>query len=137
MATRLYPHTKNTVIIEKLLGVPEGTALRHAALNEPFKQAKAKLNEGFADLTLEQQAERRREYMRLDEAEWDANNSSEEIAKYDGFLTFGWGRVVHRHCSEPSGYTNDPVLVAQILRAQGVTLPPDVKIEDLEGLGWC
>jgi hypothetical protein len=44
---------------------------------------------------------------------------------------------MHRHCSEPSGYTTDPVLVAQILRAQGVTLPPGVEIADLEGLGWC
>ncbi len=137
MATRLYPHTKNTAVIEKLLGVPEGTALRHTALNEPFKLAKAKLNEGFAECSLEEQTARRREHYRLDEAEWEANNSSEEIAKYDGFLTFGWGRVVSRLCEGYSGFTDDPVKVAQILRAQGVTLPPDVKIEDLEGLGWC
>jgi hypothetical protein len=136
MAVLLYPHTKNTAVIEKLLGVSKGTSLRHTAINEQFKLAKAVLKERFAECSPKEQAKQWKEYYRLDKAEWDAYNISEEIAKYDEFLTFGWGRVVSRLCKGNSGFTDNPVKVAQILRVQGVTLPPDVNIKDLEGLEW-
>lgn len=136
MATRLYPHTKNTAVLEKLADVPAGTAAQHEEINRKFKEAKEALNVGFAECSEDEQARRRREHFRIDEEEWNANNDAPNVGTYDGFLTFGWGRV-NPLCDGYSGFTDDPVQVAAILKGQGVTLPEGMKIEELEGLGWC
>jgi hypothetical protein len=136
MATRLYPHTKNEATLERLAGVPAGTAAEHTRINAEFKQAKAKLNEGFAECDEAEQTRRRQEHFRLDEAEWEANHANPSVGTYDSFLTFGWGRVNHL-CEGYSGFTDDPEKVAAILKAQGVMLPEGMMDYELEGLGWC
>lgn len=135
MATRLYPNTKNTEVICRLLNVPLDTAEKHAAIEAGFKRLKATLNEGFADLTPEQQAERRDEYRRQDELEWDAMHQDPHIAEYDGFKTSGWGRVGPL-CVGYSGGETDPVKVAAILQEKWVNLN-GVTLEELEGVHWC
>jgi hypothetical protein len=80
MATRLYPVTTDTTILEQLAGVPAGT---HNRLEETRK---------IAD-TLTQ-----------DEA-YDLIQKDDDVANYDNFCTFGYGRINYQLVDE-LGYDN-------------------------------
>jgi hypothetical protein len=131
VATRVYPATKNTAVLEALAGVPAGTAAAFAAYNAEHQPPRYD-NES---LPL-----------------WDAYFAGQTpaMSNYETFEIQGWGRLRGAGV-EPAlrfsdqvyngypvaGRTTDRFAVAAILAGLGVVLPPSVTIEDLEGVYWC
>jgi hypothetical protein len=131
MATRLYPYTTDTAVLEKLAGVPAGTAAALEAYDHANKPT---------DFYGEESA-----------AAWEAyfGNMTAAMSSYDHFIVYGWGRLT-RDASDVAarvpgdvhdgyaicGATDNTEAVRAILAAQGVTLPFSVTARELEGLTW-
>ncbi len=122
MATRLYPNTKNPAILEKLAGVPAGTAARLEAIQKRQEEEMAG-----------------KDFFERNEIGFRHFQEMHETPEGDlsTFLTFGWGRVDMGACPDYSGSNDDEVGVAQILRRHPVQLPADVTVAELEGVHWC
>ena len=100
MATRLYPVTTDTTILEKLAGVPAGTDNR---LEETRKLA---------------------DTLSRDEA-YDLIQKDDDVANYDNFCTFGYGRINYQLVDDLgydscSGRTNLPEHVRAIARHHAI-----------------
>jgi hypothetical protein len=134
MGTRLYPMTKDTALLEKLAEVPPGTA---AAL-ERFEAVTAALtDEQLLALTgLDVNTRGNGRHCAI----YKLREAVEEIANYDSFITFGWGKFQGHQLVAPANRvcngTTDLALVKQLLQAQGVTLPDGVTTVSLGGLCW-
>ena len=96
MATRLYPATQDPVKLEKLCGVPAGTAVKLKLIEDAHKDSHEEL------------------YNTLDLSE-----NSDARTLFD-FNLFGWGRMaLDRGCT---GHTEDTMEMVRILTAQSERL---------------
>jgi hypothetical protein len=100
MATRLYPVTTDTTILEQLAGVPAGT---HNRLEETRKLA---------------------DTLSRDEA-YDLIQKDDDVANYDNFCTFGYGRINYQLVDDLGydscwGRTNLPEHVRAIARHHAI-----------------
>ena len=100
MATRLYPVTTDTTILEQLAGVPAGT---HQRFEEVRKLA---------------------DCLSRDEA-FDLIQKDDDVANYDNFCTFGYGRINYQLVDDLgydncSGRTNLPEHVRAIARHHAI-----------------
>ena len=138
MATRLYPRTKDKKIIAQLAGIKGDASSAWKSYKEirrvekAFGALAAGVGEPFG-------------CGEFDEASYDLYvlRSESEAGPLFRFDLSGWGRIaVSSEWLESRGFvsygdaTKDPEVVEEILRAQGVELPRDVKTESLEGLYW-
>lgn len=138
MATRLYPATENTAVIERLAGVPAGTAERWAALEDARQKAKKALHATVppgGPVSMDVHA---KSHM-IDEAFYEEVFNDSAISKYNHFTLFGWGRF---HCPRLvneqkgnlySGRTTDRDEVLTL--TDGIDLN-GVAVDDLNGLYW-
>jgi len=150
MGTRLYPTTKNPRIIEILARVPEGTAAKLTAIENKYLEQSNQITERFnAAEKIGDEATLKECRIAWSEVELE---KSQEIDRDDDlealyhFELYGWGKVTNaayalaiKHGDAEAGTIGSVTninLVNQFLLAQGVTLPDEVKIEDLEGIGW-
>lgn len=129
MGTRLYPRTRNVESLEKLAGVPAGTAARLDAM-------KLRHDKELEGLDRAQRYEK--EY-----AQYCERNDDKHVGDYDAFLTFGWGKF-EDPCGVAPGYSGrleDPAKVTQLFRANGIG--PLTKegmaqfVALCEGVFWC
>lgn len=140
MGTRLYPNTTDPIIMEKLLHLQPGTHRRLLELQEPFtarQKARTLAFEGKVDAAT---AHKLRHEYEDDQFElWNLLNREEnkQEGTLDNFLTYGWGRPASSLVTDYSGCEKDTERVRRILFEQGVVLPADVNVEDLDGLHWC
>jgi hypothetical protein len=123
MGVRLYPATKDEAKLEKLAGVPAGTAakLRDLEAKYPitkemdFFQVQAVYNGKYGEL-------------------YAPGNG--DLNHYHSFLLFGFGRFAGgKDCdggSEVGGSTTDTAKVEALLRLHGV----QVTMAEVEGLYW-
>jgi hypothetical protein len=144
MATRLSPHTENPAILEKLSGVPAGTAARLAAIQKPFADRLIELNAEFQRAIPPRQDEIYRETSDTQAEEYDAIRKDADVAEFYNFTQSGWGRMdrdtidtIESFGMDPvCGITYDVTQVVQLLNDQGIRLPDDIRARDLEGLQW-
>lgn len=143
MTTNLYPHTHRREIIEALAGVPNGTCTTKIELEASLEQlSNQKLKEmtGQADQT---------------DFDWECFYGGREHAIYclvqkepyqnklQDFEMFGWGELQGKFLVEGAGLnptggqTRDLHLMKALLKAQGITLPPTITTDSLEGLCWA
>lgn len=124
MATRLYPRTMDDAVLERLAGVPEGTAAALAAQSAAALPDDPRDREGWM-------------------AFYDAMTA--DLDAFDNFRLFGWGqltrgaRAIALTKDGPKSGTidgQDVEAVGALLRAQGVELPAGVAIADLAGVCW-
>jgi hypothetical protein len=122
MGIRLYPNTKNPVALERIVGVPAGTAARLAEMEKRHAEER----EGNTDPELGY-----RQYCEKDGA----------IGEFDTFLTFGWGKFFDPLGVAPgySGSLSDPEKIASLFGANGIT--PTTELDEYialcEGVHWC
>jgi hypothetical protein len=137
MGVRLYPNTKNVANLEKLAGVPEGTAARFAELDTTFKVQKKVINDEFQlpTTTEERQGELRSQYLALEERQWNAVNEDEDIGQYDALLTFGFGKFSNPFSNDPDDYAGhfEGEQVAVVLKHNGINADAAL----CEGLHYC
>jgi hypothetical protein len=100
MATRLYPVTTDTTILEKLAGVPAGTHQRFEELRK------------IAECLSRYEA-------------YDLIQNDDDMANYDNFCTFGYGRINYQLVDDLgydncSGRTNLPEHVRAIARHHAI-----------------
>ena len=103
MATRLFPLTNDVALLEKIAGVPAGTA-------KVLEQIEATIPEGCPNTGCPR---------------YDAIHAQQDVEAYHDFLLFGYGRlkafqlVRSLGMVEYSDGTQDPALIRQICRIQG------------------
>jgi len=104
MATRLYPQTSDVTILEKIAGVPAGTA-------KVLEQIEATIPEGCPNMGCPR---------------YDAINAEPNVEAYHSLQLFGFGRlkavqlVRSLGMVEYSDGTTDPDLIRKICEIQGV-----------------
>jgi len=125
MATRLYPNTDDTAVLETLCYVPAGTGDRLKALQAEGEKLIASATDRF-------------ERQEKDYKAWSLIQNDTDAAALDAFLTFGWGRI--RHIPEGldcySGTAKDPQTIREICQNQPL---PEATIEILianGGVHW-
>ncbi len=140
MGVRLYPINGDMGLAEKLVGVPAGTWDKLHNIEVAFHTAKKVLNEGFAECDEEEQNRRRRAWHQLDSDEYDAKHGpdSDDIAKLDHFITYGWGGFYDYkgQCDDPNVGRIEGITCLILLRDNGITLPDGVTWEDIQGVKW-
>ena len=136
MSTNLYPATSDTTILEKLAGVPAGTAVDYAAWMAHYPEDDGRF------VSEEVQNARQAAF----EA-WDAA-ATDNIHRYHTLVDYGFGRVTQatwqlavklatRTKEHPAtGHATDNNDVAALLATQGVNLPEDVPLPALGGVFW-
>lgn len=119
MAIRLYPMTTDPAKLEKLCGVPAGTAARLAAL-----EAKYPPRESFSDY---------RDWCASHDRMLDEVYEDKHLLTYHRFNLFGWGRATHRALDvllgrpwddDWAGHCDDEVRCARALMLQAECLSP-------------
>jgi len=128
MAARLYPNTTNINHLEILAGVRPGT---NAAMLEIETKYKSLRKEDTPDCDLGYE-------------EYKEKQADHDIAKFNNFQTFGWGKVRHQtvkgyHGPDDEGYSGsetDLHLANLLLQANGIGLTPEA-LAMTEGVHWC
>ena len=116
MGTRLYPRTKNEAALEKLAGVPAGTAEKLREMEARHKAARV----GNTDPDLEYR-------------QWcEIHNSA--LGDYSHFLLYGWGKFDGLGLAEGyAGSLTDLDKCRELLRRNGISADAALA----EGLYWC
>lgn len=101
-------------LVEKLAGVPAGTGERYRALLAERQESP----DTFCEAVM----------------------ADPELDRFSDFCLFGWGDVrswsaLRSLLPDDFGATFDRNLMAQLLNAREIHLPPDV-FEELEGIAW-
>ena len=134
MGTRMYPVTSVTEILEKLAGVPAGTekAIR-------LKQAAARQeceSRGIKTYS----PEGHKVFFEM------LNNFTPNERRYYDFILYGWGHltedafsIIYDMFDGEIHYVAtvlDHSLAEALLKAQGVTLPDGITLDDIKGVKW-
>lgn len=154
MATRLYPNTNSPEILEKLAGVPAGTARKLEAIREKYQAQRQEAWATFhsiiaAGSTAEAAQEACYDHS-VGEAEYNEISANPEVSRMDHFMVFGWSRLSPEASAIVAELGEDPCIgfwekdrkeaflpiTRKILAAQGVRLPEGVTVESLEGINW-
>lgn len=121
MGMRLYPNTKNVEKLEKLAGVPAGTADRLAALRAKFPLLDDPKTGFF---------EREDEYGRF----YAAMSKDFDVRLYHHFILSGWGKVYSPDHQDENGFghVDDVESIQIIFDSAGITSDPALT----EGVRW-
>lgn len=137
MGTRLYPITKNPQTLELLAKVPSGT---FDLLQKNEAEEKAEIEKACKGKNPTES------FQIQDEIESKFYNLrfKTPLSQLDIFQSIGWGKLhspvyglLEKAGKNPVwGEELDPSIVQKILNLQGVELPPEVSVENLEGICW-
>lgn len=145
MATHLYPNTSCPKILEVLAGVPEGThALILKILSKHNVEMQDLNNLYLAALSCGAATKKIEDQIFIAEENYhNTLTASSETKRLDKFLVFGWGTLSTKACSALSafgtpnfGELSCPIQTELVLSAQGIKLPANITVNQIEGLTW-
>lgn len=112
MGIRLYPRTRDVATLEKLAGVPAGTAARLDEVKARHKEVEDKLDRQAA--------------FDVGYHHWCEINDDPHLGKYDNFLLYGWGKCGWPACQGENGFghCDDVETIKEIFAYHGIVADP-------------